>query len=84
MSANPDAGTDVDADPEANTEIETDAEADIGTANTMRERSNESRIKLWIVLNGSRPLVTGLLAMGFFVSFVVIGTLFVPNFEQTW
>lgn len=44
MSANPDTGTNVDADPEADTEIETDAEADIGTANTIRERSNKSRI----------------------------------------
>ncbi|MFC6906937.1 hypothetical protein [Halalkalicoccus tibetensis] len=83
MSANPDAGTDVDADPDADIEIETDAESDIGTANTMRERSNESRIKLWLVLNGSRPLVTGLLAVGFFVSFVGIGALFIPNFEST-
>ncbi|MFC6904085.1 hypothetical protein [Halalkalicoccus tibetensis] len=83
MSENPDQGADVDADPDVDTEIDADAEADIGTANTMQARSSESRIKLWAVLKAERLLITGLLALVFFLSFVVIGELFVPNFEST-
>lgn len=81
--SSPDEGTDVDVDPDVDTEIESDAESDIGTANTMRGRSNESRIKLWATLNGNRLLITGLLAVGFFLSFVVVGQWFVPNFESS-
>ncbi|MDL5361404.1 hypothetical protein [Halalkalicoccus sp. NIPERK01] len=81
--SNPDEGTDVPTDPGVDTAIESDAEAEIGTANTMRERSNESRIKLWATLTGNRLLITGLLALGFFVAFVVIGEWFVPDFESS-
>lgn len=83
MSADPEADPDVSADAEEETEIKTDAEADIGTADTMRERTNESRLKLWAVLGANRLLITGLLALGFFLVFVVIGQLFVPTFETT-
>ncbi|MFC7007880.1 hypothetical protein [Halalkalicoccus salilacus] len=83
MSADPDAGPDVEAEADGETEIDADADADIGTANTMGERSNETRIKLWATLNGNRLLITGLLALGFFVGFVVVGELFVPSFAST-
>ncbi|ADJ14818.1 hypothetical protein [Halalkalicoccus jeotgali] len=83
MSADPDAGPDIEANAETETEIETDRDTDIGTANTMRERSNESRVKLWATMTGNRLLITGLLALSFFIGFVVVGEWFVPNFEST-
>jgi hypothetical protein len=43
---------------------------EIQTANTMRERSGESRIKIWLFLRTNRVLVTGLLALTFFVAFM--------------
>jgi ABC-type antimicrobial peptide transport system permease subunit len=85
MSADPDTDADRGADPEAETEIDTDTDSDvdIGTADTMRERSNESRIKLWVVLGANRLLITGLMALVFFIGFVGIGQLFIPAFEST-
>ena len=83
MSADSDAVPDVEAEADGETEIDADADPDIGTANTMQERSNESRIKLWATLKGRRLLITGLLALGFFVGFVAVGELFVPNFQST-
>lgn len=83
MSADPDTGPGIEVDAEGETAIRTDQDTEIGTANTMRERTNESRIKLWVTLNGNRLLVTGLLAAGFLIGFVGVGSLFVPNFEST-
>ena len=83
MSADPNVGPDIEGDPESDTEIESDADTDIGTADTMRKRTNESRIKLWAILSANRLVVTGLLALGFFVLFIVIGELFIPRFEST-
>ncbi|WP_224337502.1 hypothetical protein [Haloprofundus halobius] len=53
---------------------------DIGTANTMRQRSGETRIKTWFFLNGSRLVVAGLLAMLIFGVFVFGGTFFYQYF----
>lgn len=83
MSADPDTGPDIKADPESDTQIESDVDSDIGTADTMRERSNESRIKLWFVLSANRLLITGLMGLAFFIGFVVIGELFIPAFDST-
>ena len=55
-------------------------EVDIGTANTMRERADESRLKLWILLGANRLVVAGVLAVAFFVLFVLGGTLVRPPF----
>ncbi|HET7323597.1 MAG TPA: hypothetical protein VFJ06_04635 [Halococcus sp.] len=57
-------------------------DVDISTANTMRERANESRLKLWAMLNASRLLITGLLALFVFVAFIVIGTVVYPPFAS--
>lgn len=81
MSADPDAGTDIGADADDDTDIDVDADADIGTANTMRERADESRIKLWLMLGANRLFVTALLAVAVFVAFVVIGTILYPSFQ---
>jgi hypothetical protein len=48
-----------------------DKDLDVSTANTMRERSDESRLKLWLLLKANRLVVTGALAVVFFVVFVI-------------
>lgn len=48
-----------------------DPDLEIQTANTMRERSGESRIKIWLLLRLNRLLVTGLLTLTFFVAFMI-------------
>lgn len=44
-------------------------------SDTMRERVNESRVKLWILLKADRKLVAGILLFGIFVTFVIVGVL---------
>lgn len=83
MSANPDSGTGIEADPDADIEMDADVDVDISTANTMRERTNESRIKLWLVVSANRLTVTAVLAVGVFVSLVVLGTVIYPPFQST-
>ena len=85
MSADPDARTDIDADPEADVEMDSDIDpdVDVGTANTMRERADESRIKLWVMLGANRLFITGLLALSVFVAFVVLGVFVYPPFEAS-
>lgn len=63
-------------------DIDIDPDTDIGTANTMLERANESHIKLWVLLKANRLLVTGLLALALFVGFVLIGLVFYPDFHS--
>ncbi|GAA0471848.1 hypothetical protein MUK72_19750 (plasmid) [Halococcus dombrowskii] len=55
-----------------------DKDLDVSTANTMRERANESRLKLWILLKANRLLVTAVLAVAFFVVFVIGITVLPP------
>lgn len=52
-------------------ESNVDKSIDVSTANTMRERSDESRLKLWILLKANRLLATVVLAVVFFVAFVI-------------
>jgi hypothetical protein len=80
MSAEP--GTDVDADPDADTDIETGEERDISTANTMRERADESHVKLWVLLRANRLVVTAVLAVGVFGAFVALGAFVAPGFVE--
>ncbi|MFC4987596.1 hypothetical protein [Saliphagus infecundisoli] len=49
---------------------------DIGTANTMRERGGETKLKVWLTLDGHRLVVAGLLALLIFGVFVFGGTFF--------
>ncbi|ADJ16620.1 hypothetical protein [Halalkalicoccus jeotgali] len=55
-----------------------DKDVDVGTANTMRERAGESRIKLWILLSANRLVVTGVLTLAMFLVFVVAVTVLPP------
>jgi hypothetical protein len=72
MSTSPDE--DYDADAESDTEIDTSGEKNVSTANTMRERADESRFKLWVMLSANRLVITAVLAVGVFVAFVLIGS----------
>ncbi|WP_255169507.1 hypothetical protein [Natrononativus amylolyticus] len=56
-------------------------ESDAGTANTMRERANESRLKLWVLLSANRLLVTGLLSVLFFGLFM-LGAIVEPTLSE--
>ena len=59
-------------------ESNVNTDTDVSTANTMRERAGESRIKLWILLSANRLVVTGVLALALFVVFVVAVTMLPP------
>jgi hypothetical protein len=65
--------TEVDADAEEDTELDTSGESDVSTANTMRDRANESRIKLYVLLRANRVVVTAALALVVFGTFLVVG-----------
>jgi hypothetical protein len=84
MSASPDTGPDIEADPDNDTEMgaDIDVDVDISTENTMRERADESRLKLWVMLSASRLAVTGLLALFVFGAFIVLGVVVYPPFES--
>jgi len=56
--------------------------SDIGTADTMRERAGESRIKLHVLLRTNRLLVTAVLAFAVFVAFVAFVAVLSPPFQQ--
>ena len=73
MSIEPDNS--VDADAESETEMETSGDTDISTANTMRERAEESRLKLYVMLSANRLVVTAALGVLMFAAFVAVGSL---------
>ena len=53
----------------------------VSTEDTMRERADESRIKLWLLVGADRLLVTGVLAGSFFGLFM-LGTLLDPTLTE--
>lgn len=63
-------------DGESNPAVDTDVV--VSTANTMRERAGESRVKIWLLLAANRWYVTAVLALAVFVAFVVSVTLLPP------
>ena len=62
----------VGAETGVDTDIETSGDTDISTANTMRERADESRLKLWVILKANRLYLAGVLAFTIFVTLVGI------------
>lgn len=54
---------------------------EIQTANTMRERSEESKLKIWLLLRTNRLLVTGILALVFFVAFMAWSVGLAPSLQ---
>ncbi|SIR92520.1 hypothetical protein SAMN05421858_4579 [Haladaptatus litoreus] len=63
-------------DGDTNTNVDTDI--DVSTANTMRERAGESRLKIWLLLAANRLYVTAVLALAVFVVFVTLVTVIPP------
>ncbi len=57
-------------------------EAERETADTMRERAEENRLKLWILLGSNRHLLTGVLTAFVFVAFVIAVVALPPSFAQ--
>jgi len=57
-------------------------DSEIGTANTMRERAGESRLKLWLLLRADRFLVAVGLVAAVFLAFVVVVVLLSPPFVR--
>ncbi|WP_224332200.1 hypothetical protein [Haloprofundus halobius] len=57
-------------------------ETDISTANTMRERSGESRIKIWLLLRANRLLVSSILTSVVFVAFIIAVAVLDPPFSR--
>lgn len=54
---------------------------EIQTANTMRERSEESKLKIWLLLRTNRLLVTGILALVFFIGFMAWSVGLAPSLQ---
>ncbi len=55
---------------------------DAGTADTMRERAAESRLKLWVLLRANRLLVAGVLTVSVFIAFVLAVSVLHPPFAR--
>ncbi|HET7322870.1 MAG TPA: hypothetical protein VFJ06_00895 [Halococcus sp.] len=87
MSADPDTGVDIEADADAETDIEMDTDddeidVDIRTANTMRERADQNRVVLWVLLSANRLYVTAGLALVIFVAFIIVVSVLSPPFQS--
>ena len=63
-------------DGETNPNVNTDV--DVSTANTMRDRAGESRLRLWVLLAANRLQVAAVLAIAVFITFVVLVTVIPP------
>jgi hypothetical protein len=53
----------------------------VSTADTMRKRADESRIKLWLLIGANRQFVTGILSVTFFGLFM-LGSLLDPTLSD--
>ncbi|MDG5758662.1 hypothetical protein QA600_04840 [Natronococcus sp. A-GB1] len=56
-------------------------EKQVSTGDTMRERADESKLKLWLIVGANRQFVTAVLAVGFFVLFM-LGSLLDPTLSD--
>ncbi|WP_435093253.1 hypothetical protein [Halorubrum sp. N11] len=59
-----------------------DADSDASTADTMRERAEENRVKLWLLLRANRLVVAGVLTIVIFVAFVAVAVAFSPSLAE--
>ncbi|GAB7008885.1 hypothetical protein [Halorubrum trueperi] len=55
---------------------------DAGTADTMRERAGENRLKLWLLLRANRLVVAGVLTVVVFVAFVIAANGLSPSLAE--
>ena len=56
-----------------------DAESGTDTADTMRERAGENRVKLWLLLRANRLVVATVLSCTVFVAFVAVAIILSPS-----
>jgi len=54
----------------------------ISTGDTMRERSGESRLKMWFLLRTNRFVVTGTLALFVFVGLLLFSVVLAPTLQS--
>ncbi|WP_424015682.1 hypothetical protein ACOZ35_07005 [Halorubrum xinjiangense] len=59
-----------------------DDESETDTADTMRERAGENRVKLWLLLRANRLVVAGVLTVAVFVVFVAVAVVFSPSLAE--
>ncbi|MXV62606.1 hypothetical protein GS429_11125 [Natronorubrum sp. JWXQ-INN-674] len=55
---------------------------EVSTQDTMRERADESRLKLWLLLGANRTFVTVVLSVAFFALFVGVGSQLEPPLSE--
>ncbi|WP_418286773.1 hypothetical protein [Halorubrum sp. DTA46] len=77
-----DTGTDEDVSTAGTNGDGTDTDADADTADTMRERADESRLKLWLLLRADRLVVAGVMTLAVFVAFVAATAFFSPSLAE--
>jgi hypothetical protein len=56
-----------------------DADGGTDTADTMRERAGENRVKLWLLLRANRLVVAAVLTLAVFVAFVAVAVALSPS-----
>ncbi|WP_049902549.1 hypothetical protein [Halorubrum distributum] len=56
-----------------------DADSSADTADTMRERAGENRVKLWLLLRANRLVVAAVLTFAVFVAFVAVAVALSPS-----
>ena len=59
-----------------------DEQDDIGTQNTMRERADQSGLRLWVAMKANRFVVTGILMLFVFGGFILAATVLFPSLPE--
>jgi ABC-type multidrug transport system fused ATPase/permease subunit len=71
-----------DSEPASTEADAADAESETDTADTMRERAGENRVKLWLLLRANRLVVAGVLTVAVFVAFVAVAVVLSPSLAE--
>ena len=59
-----------------------DDQSDIGTENTMRERADQSGLRLWVTMEADRYVVTAALMLFVFAAFMLAATVLFPSLQS--
>jgi hypothetical protein len=62
--------------------VSSDDNNESSTEETLGERASESRLKLWVLLRSDRLVLTTLVALVFFVAFILVVYLVFPPFQE--
>ena len=71
-----------DSEPASTEADAADAESETDTADTMRERAGENRVKLWLLLRANRLVVAAVLTLAVFVAFVAVAVVLSPSLAE--